>query len=200
MRELDCLEHAKDRTQYAYVSNNAIIKNAPKFQKSTVFTTPSLQYTVAGVAPVRVYSSVDIHTALLQGTLHYTCVQVTITHVEIAVLQLLAVLKEVDGELGVLHPPRDGGLLPLPRPQDGQGAGGLELGLQPVLRVGVVVGHVDSQAAVLAEDDQGGAVLGALVGVGVCVWGGVWVCVCGGGCACMCVCVYACRGGGLGGR
>ena len=87
------------------------------------------------------------------------------THIQLTVLQLLAVLEEVDGKLGVLHPPRDGHPLPLPGPQDGQRAGRLELGLQPVLRVGVVVGYVDPQAAILTEDDEGGAMLGALWGV-----------------------------------
>ena len=73
--------------------------------------------------------------------------------------------KEVDGELGTLHLPDHGEVLLLGRGLEyGQGAGGLELGLEPVLRVGVAVGHVDAQAPVFAQNDQRGSGLGVLRG------------------------------------
>ena len=90
-------------------------------------------------------------------------------------------LKEVDGELWLVavspSPPRPS---LAPPPQHDEGTGGLELGLHPVLRVGVVIGNVDPQTSVFTEDDEGRAMVGRLSMVRVCV------------CVCVCVCARMC--------
>ncbi len=80
------------------------------------------------------------------------------------VITELTVLKEVYGELDVLGLLRHAAspLLAGVPPEHSQGAGGLEARLQPELCAGAGVGHVDTQAAVLAQDDEGGATQGDL--------------------------------------
>ena len=84
------------------------------------------------------------------------------SHLNLIVLQLLAVFKEVDGKLGVLHTMDGRSLLPHTGPKHHEGARGLELRLQPVLRVGIVVGYVDPQTAILTKNDERSAMLRTL--------------------------------------
>lgn len=90
----------------------------------------------------------------------------TQTYVNIGVLDHLTVLKEVNRELWGLRPMLGWPHLLADRPEHGEGTGGLEVGLQPELGAGVVVGHVDPQGTVLAQNDEGGARLGTLCGRG----------------------------------
>lgn len=78
------------------------------------------------------------------------------------VIAELAVLKEVDGELEVLCLPDHRPLLAVLGTQHGQGACGLELGLQPEFGTGTGIGHVNTQAPILAENDECGATKGNL--------------------------------------
>ena len=56
-----------------------------------------------------------------------------------------------------------------PPPQKDKRTGGLELGLHPELSVRVVIGNVDPQTAIFAENDESSAMFGGLLAVCVCV-------------------------------
>jgi len=65
------------------------------------------------------------------------------SHLNLIVLQLLAVFKEVNGKLGVLHTANSRVLLPHTGPEHHEGACRLKLWLQPVFCVGIIVGNID---------------------------------------------------------
>ena len=62
----------------------------------------------------------------------------------------------------MLHTMDGRSLLPHTGPEHHEGARGLELRLQPVLRVGIVVGYVDPQTAILTKNDERSAMLRTL--------------------------------------
>ena len=77
----------------------------------------------------------------------------------------LAMLKVINGELeAFLLPGHQLTFAVRAWPEHCQRAGGLELGLEPVLGAGGGVGHVDTQAAIFTQDDQGGATKSLQVG------------------------------------
>ena len=79
-------------------------------------------------------------------------------------LQQCAVLKVVNGELELPCLPHSPDLPPPPSPrsEEHQWTGRLEVGLKPVLCVGVGIGNVDTEAAIFTQDDQSGTTLESL--------------------------------------
>ena len=80
-------------------------------------------------------------------------------HLNLIVLQRLAVFKEVNRKLGMLHTTNNRPFLPHTRPQHCEGTCGLKLRLQPELCVGIVVGDIDSEAAIFTQNNECSAVL-----------------------------------------
>lgn len=80
-------------------------------------------------------------------------------HLNLIVLQRLAVFKEVNRKLGMLHTTNNRPFLPHTRPQHCKGTRGLKLRLQPVFCVGIVVGDIDSEAAIFTQNNECSAVL-----------------------------------------
>ena len=73
-------------------------------------------------------------------------------------------LKVVDGKLELPRLPHSPDLPPPPSPRSEkhQWTGRLEVGLEPVLCVGVGIGNVDTEAAIFTQDDQSGTTLESL--------------------------------------
>ena len=95
----------------------------------------------------------------------YAHAHTPVAYLNVIDLKGLTVLKKVDGELQFIAVSSATHHLPLPLPpQYDKRTGGLELGLHPVFSIDIIVGHIDTKAAVLTENDKCCAVMSGLCG------------------------------------